>query len=536
METGYELWIGQLFASWSSLYYVYRSYLYFDTSMLGSGATVINASLGLYVVYAPSVANQTLLTLWGGNSSAYPHEPLALSDYGKTRYNVTTDPRPFVNSTVEGSYVNMTVTSAFGLSLVNKTGDTKFCIRDLWDALGTAPTYSDSYVSFGGYGNGLSECPYLMVTYSVVGWRFIVHGAYYENGNLQGGVTNVTLYTVSGSPYGFTLDTIGGVEDVETIVCSSRPTNFVWNISDPSVGYTRTYAIQNGASFEEFWIYLPNPNEVANAYSFRVTDLVGLHDPYLEISFSVGGYSRIVSRMRVDTANINPSVCYLTQGHTYMRTIVCDEGSYSWGDWVADASLTQTLFVTPAQFPKSYVGLNISVNAIRVNDTYVQVTYNDYGLSTSDVNFTISKQELSGALTPEYTYSASGNTAVLNWYGADNASDYSCSVVASTSSGGYTWVLPAPIGGGSSAFSYLDNIFPDSPIPASQWIGLAILAFTFGAFSYATMYSGAVITVVTAAVLAYIGFLNVSSTIIAMTMCLVILLVVAHGKQYERDE
>ena len=146
----------------STKYYIYRSYLYFDTSSLPDGATITSANLSLYGSVDTSTTDFDISVQHG--MPTYPHDPLVVGDYDKTFY----DGNGIGGSLSTASYVitgyNNISLNATGLSWISVTGTTKLCIRSSRDISATAPT-GDEYVTVYSYEKGAGYRPTLYVTY-----------------------------------------------------------------------------------------------------------------------------------------------------------------------------------------------------------------------------------------------------------------------------------------------------------------------------------------------------------------------------------
>jgi fibronectin type 3 domain-containing protein len=151
------LWVGQ-----TNYYEIDRSTLYFNTSGLGSSATITSAILNLY------------LDSWGGNEidldvqiqngqPTYPHDPLVAGDYNLTNYSGNGGS---INSSemrwAEYYPVNL---SSTGLTWINKTGTTKFMLRTNRDINGDIPIGGEM-LTFGAYEGGIGRWSELIVTYT----------------------------------------------------------------------------------------------------------------------------------------------------------------------------------------------------------------------------------------------------------------------------------------------------------------------------------------------------------------------------------
>jgi len=123
------------------IYYIYRGFLYFDTSALTTNSIIDNASLGLYKVGDYS-ATDFSVTVQNGQPT-YPHSPLSATDYNKTKYSGNGGRFKTVNF---GTGYNTLYLNSSGRGWINKTGSTKLCLRSSRDISGTTPT-GDEYIT-----------------------------------------------------------------------------------------------------------------------------------------------------------------------------------------------------------------------------------------------------------------------------------------------------------------------------------------------------------------------------------------------------
>lgn len=123
-------------------WYIYRSYVYFDTSVLGSGATITSATLSIcvwdfksHVEYGGPIHFDVVIQ---DGQPTYPHDPVEMGDFDRTNYSDDGGSWNTSNFTGEG-YYDITL-NATGRGWINKTGTTKFCLRSSRDISGTEPT------------------------------------------------------------------------------------------------------------------------------------------------------------------------------------------------------------------------------------------------------------------------------------------------------------------------------------------------------------------------------------------------------------
>ena len=142
-----------------SNYYIFRSYVYFDTSSIPDSATILTANLRLYST--GSGVNTEVYVLSG--MPTYPHDPLVAGDYDYSVYNSGAG-----NSLCYAgspSYQTIGLTST-GISWINKAGWTKFCLRSYNDVYGNEPTGLEEIYFFQADWTGTNFDPKLDITYN----------------------------------------------------------------------------------------------------------------------------------------------------------------------------------------------------------------------------------------------------------------------------------------------------------------------------------------------------------------------------------
>jgi hypothetical protein len=140
-------------------YYVYRGYLFFDTTTLPSNAYIDNATLGLYKSTDYSTTD-FLITVQNGQPT-YPHDPLQTGDYNKNQYSGSGG---VINTSgLFNGYNNITLTND-GKSWLNQAGITKLCLRSNRDINGNTPT-NNEYVKIYASEQGTGYEPLLTIIY-----------------------------------------------------------------------------------------------------------------------------------------------------------------------------------------------------------------------------------------------------------------------------------------------------------------------------------------------------------------------------------
>ena len=144
------LTIGQKKVALGPTYYVYRGFVFFNTSTLPSNVYLDDATLSLYKKDDYSTTDFDI-TIQNGQPT-YPRNPMQSADYNKNYYSGNGGTLSTSGFTSGYNEIRMN-----NLSWINKTGITKLCLRSSRDISGTAPT-GNEYVNV--YSNEfLGMCP-----------------------------------------------------------------------------------------------------------------------------------------------------------------------------------------------------------------------------------------------------------------------------------------------------------------------------------------------------------------------------------------
>ncbi len=120
-------------------YYIYRGFVFFNTSTLPSNAYLDDATLSLYKKDDYSTTDFDI-TIQNGQPT-YPHNPMQSADYNKNDYSGNGGTLSTSGFTSGYNAIRMN-----NISWINKTGITKLCLRSSRDISGTAPT-GNEYVN-----------------------------------------------------------------------------------------------------------------------------------------------------------------------------------------------------------------------------------------------------------------------------------------------------------------------------------------------------------------------------------------------------
>jgi len=140
-------------------YYVYRGFLYFNSTALQMSAVIDTVTLSLYK-YSDYSTTDFLVTVQNGQPT-YPDNPLKATDYDKSHYSGNGG--QFNTNGFTTGYNAITLNST-GQSWINQSGWTRLCLRSSRDISGTTPTGSE-YIGVYSSEQGSGYQPKLVITY-----------------------------------------------------------------------------------------------------------------------------------------------------------------------------------------------------------------------------------------------------------------------------------------------------------------------------------------------------------------------------------
>jgi hypothetical protein len=168
MSSTTRVYLSTCLASGKYTMALYRSYVYFDTSSLPGDASISEVVLKLYGKDTPRAEfGSWNLQVQKGTSATYPHDPLQLSDFYYARY---TDNGGTLSSSSMGTGYRSITLNPTGRSWINKTGTTKFALREReHDINDSRPGFYSSprYNMWTFYGTNATYPALLEVTYTL---------------------------------------------------------------------------------------------------------------------------------------------------------------------------------------------------------------------------------------------------------------------------------------------------------------------------------------------------------------------------------
>ena len=184
-------------------YRFYRMYLYFDTSSIPDGATIVSASVSLYLVGDLQITPSGFALVLGkmaGNDETYPHDPLVLGDFDNELYTGGGASSPWVYDSQSGMKT-FTFTSLGKSSWINDQGASKFVVLSSLDVGYSVPNYymlADFYTQEkgGGYRPAMSVTYATACTVTTQAASGITSSQATGNGNLTRDGDNATQHGV----------------------------------------------------------------------------------------------------------------------------------------------------------------------------------------------------------------------------------------------------------------------------------------------------------------------------------------------------
>jgi hypothetical protein len=150
-------------------YRFYRLGLYFDTSAIPTGATIVSATMSLYLVGNVRIISQgfdAVLMKMKTNDGTYPHDPLSAGDFDRTLWVSGGASSPGIYNGSSG-YVTFTFNTVGKAEWINDAGLSKFLVMSSLDIGYTAPNLW-MYAEFYTREQGTSYAPRLTVIYAIL--------------------------------------------------------------------------------------------------------------------------------------------------------------------------------------------------------------------------------------------------------------------------------------------------------------------------------------------------------------------------------
>ena len=323
----------------------------------------------------------------------------------------------------------------------------------------------------------------------------------------------------------YVLNGTDGVADTLNVSIEQKGVAFTWNITG-SQNYTRVFCLTSDA-FEEIWIFIPEGN--VYLYTFEINNFAGVTNAYIETIINVEGQNRIVERQSIEVVYLVPF--YMIFGDHYTLRVTSDEGTFTWGDFIALSTTTITLNIKGVDFPKStlYKFKYVRIYALRKYGN-ITILYEDLLNMTNSVAIYINYLNGSNA------YNATETADAFNhqWLGADNSTDYLAYVTIDHDRyGTYSWkqFLTRKHSTNPFNFDWLGTITVGGvTVDTSILISIFIIVLSTACFSVLNPQIGAFVACVTATILTLMGWIPIPAPLLIGAWCFTFLFALAMSK------
>jgi len=471
-----------------------RAFLEFDLSSIPQGVIILSATLHLNRstdgaedrTYRINVVNEE----WQELSITWNNQPSSISDV-YVEHQIT----------AASGWWNVSVTSL--MPPVLNVSAISFRIIDANEGSGNIQRWFNSRENpDGGH-------PILEIEYATPATLYHVHGLFSEDGSFLGSTT-MTVYLPNAT---YEIYVNGHVE----LRFPEKPVLFTFQLSGG--GMRKIYITQTQET-----LYLFTPDANYTTYGFTVKDYTGqlTSGSYLEAWRYVNGTQRLIERAQLQ--NILDEVpLVLSMDRTYILQLqLPDSSTYRFGYYVTGVDVTPTLILREISFSRQaqLTYRYVTIEATRPSPTQIQVNYHDTLDQTLNVSLSVKLRN--GTLV--YSDWSSSNPVQFTWNAADNETDYVVYVTVSHSFFGaleYSKALAREVSFNSPPD--LGVLGSWGGVSAGNILPAMLIIVVAGAFSTLTAPVGLFATVVTAAILTYLGWINVSYTVLAVAMSLAVL-------------
>lgn len=474
--------IGQMYDGLDDDYSIMRSFVYFDTSDLPTGAVITEAVISICV---DMNATETDFTVSALGTSLYPHDPTVATDYALSWYGNSIGVSASTSNIVVGEYFNITL-NGNGYARVNTDGVSKFVLLSTRDLNYGLPTGSE-YFSFRSRESVTGTGPKLIVTYTTEGstggdFNYNFYGPYTDSGLLIDGSVRCVVYPVGASPINFTVTSNGTVRGSYSLSLDQAPISVTWNISSSGNNFTRTHYFLTSLNSEDVYLFVPPTDTPFYLYSFTVNDFFGMTNAYLENLLYFDGSNRVVERQRIDAINLLPF--YMTWGTTYNMRVVCDNGTLNLGAFTALSDQSPSVVIPYGAFPKPDYYQQVSAQATRLNASAIRITYGDPDNKTQAVTVRVTYWNGTEYISV-FSETVSAQSYSTTWNSGLSRVNYMVNVTAVRLGGTLYWYIPCQyVFNNTNPFGPLNTLGSGLPVemqylPAVILIACAIIAFSF---------------------------------------------------------
>lgn len=504
-------------------YNIYRAAIQFDLTAIPLGSEIIDAYIGLYVEEDKSIVDYNITIRQG--LPTYPHVPLVTADYNTALYDGNLGTENTV-SVSEENYWNISFTEEGINVLIDNLGaDLKLFLQSSRDLTIDANIINNfEYVVFGSLNAGSEYAPKLFVTYKVGEYTYTMHGPYLETGIVYDGSINVTASYDGAAPETFVFSGSGGEARTIYFTTDYPLVSLFWNITST---YDRQRSIVVNGDNAEFYLYVPDEDEVVYQVSVGITDFAGLSNGYIQIMRNINGVNRVVMQTPLDINSGMPFwIIYYAQ---YDIRLVSDQGVFTW-NLPADGTVIKQFTITSDMVETEYTGQNVTVAIERPDAETVTVYYMDYSLETENVT-TVIKHFERGDYVTDFIQTDLGYSQNFTWTDAQHSLSYIVTVYVVSDGDVKTWQTGLGYVVEAEFFYGFFELFGEFPFPATQLFGLFIGTLFFCIGNWRDTEAFVAIGVIVTATLAVIGWITVPILGLGASFLVVVFMYLAKGKR-----
>ena len=356
-------------------------------------------------------------------------------------------------------------------------------------------------------------------------YYYVFNGVYDEVTNEYLGPLNITVYFDNGeTPFTFVLN------GTYRYAPSSQPYYFQYpiqpyaNTTDTTID--RQYWLKPNENTGTYNIYGNNIGLVHIIFQIRALGGIGLSS-FLEVQRIINGTYQTVDMRQVDATGI---ATMSLQPYTTYR-VVAYSGSSSTTFGNINTYTTQiTLTISALSFPNDVLMQYkyLRIWASRPSGTEIQISYEDTNLQTDSVSYQLAFANGTVAYSATHT---GENSFIDVWSAADPDTTYYLTANVSQSTFGYSTFAQVLLRDGASTSPIDLSFLGDWPIDPTQILWAFIVFIMFGVGTVLNAYIGGFAGVATAAILVWLGWLQVPSGGIVAAFCVVCMVGIVYWKR-----
>lgn len=339
----------------------------------------------------------------------------------------------------------------------------------------------------------------------------------YNDGSVQNGTTNST---------GF----YGSETQNSTSVTTTTTSGSFWNSTTTTTTTTlisREYWVSPSVATADIYVF----TDTLTPYTINFLDFPAVlkENPFVEAKVYVNGTLFTVEKRKADVQN---SVTMFLVNTRKYSLVIRDGVSYTFGDLLMTDQTSVQLVLKAVDFPKATLLMYryMRMYAYREFNTptgTITIYYEDTLNQTDSVYIEINYKNGTNA----YNTTKTQQTFTVTWANADNATDYAINATIHHSLyGDVPWRQYLPRGMSEAPWS-LAFLGASFPFASAYLLPMLLIIFVAGCFSVINAEVGAMLTVITAIILAYMGWIPISTGALVTAFSLALLMGLSYAKR-----